>query len=309
MMMPEQVKEQDFQMMIHDLETLEPWELSSSDAFDCFQASPVFQNCQQKKKENFDSDKKGKTKLPLPFPSEILCRVARKQSEDTIESFDYYMHSKKMIEIEKEAESTSDRLLPRESTQVDGVDHHLAIITPEDLSDHWKQEKPAQMKKKSRACTPRVIGSPDNVDLVNDPIPIPFRPISRGSEPSMMKKSFHCFDLNMHSSIMTLDSNEVLMSPKELTSLYEWRKNKAIAAVSMKKLKSLFPLTIPKQDKRPLSSRSEFTRRIELESKSFVTCQKIFSLTKDESVLKTKESMNRIKFFKAAMENVPTMVY
>ena len=176
------------------------------------------------------------------------------------------------------------------------------------------------LKKKSRPSTPIYN---DNTEAENDPIPIPFRSKSRSSEPIILRnqntftpclESFH-----MHSLALARRKglDEVFRSPKDLQALSEWRKHKATAAVSMRKLKKLFPPTkILKQEKRPGSCKL-VNRQPKLEYGAFAetetmfpatqnmfpatqtifpATQTLFRLKTQESVLKTKESMNQSKF-------------
>lgn len=237
------------------LPELEPWETSGTcDAFDSFEAAAIFRNSQPKKRDSSDKKKKHPL-LECPSASEILCRVARKQSEATIELPDYYMHCKKIIEVEYQGSPIPE---PRglEAIDVENIYPKSASIRPEDISQYFKNLRRKGSKSAGRPCTPRIF---PKIPIENKEPIIPFRPKSRSSEPVIIPQNSYDpkFEAHHHPVLTRMNdsSNEVVINNPSSDSLKEWRKQRAAAAESMKKLKCVFPATTVEIRKPPIKKR------------------------------------------------------
>ena len=215
--------------------------------------------------------------MSAEVPSEILCRIARKQNSqaDTFaDSPNYYMHSRKIIEVEYEKHPVIE---PRELQGILGSRGSVSMMTgdntllqsatvrPEDIAEYFNSlKRNASGIRKSagrRPFTPRMPGQfqslLDHDHFSQDPNPIPFRPKSRGSEPVLLSKTNYTskFEASHNHPVLTRvnhSTEKVVLCPPVSESMQEWRKNRAEAAISMKKLKAVFPSV----KDRPLSCRS-----------------------------------------------------
>lgn len=267
----------------HLPDLVEPWgyqETASGNPFDAIQASPIFhqQSCTQPKKREVKKMyiKDSSKPLSAEVPSEILCRIARKQNSqaDTFaDSPNYYMHSRKIIEVEYEKHPIIE---PRELQSIlgsrgsvsmtdDNTLFQSATLRQEDIAEYFNSlKRNACGRRKSagrRPCTPRIPGQLqsllDQAHFSQDPNPIPFRPKSRGSEPVLLSKTNYTskFEVSHNPPILNRvnrSTENVVLCPPVSESMQEWRKNRAEAAISMKKLKAVFPSV----KDRPLSCRS-----------------------------------------------------
>ena len=168
----------------------------------------------------------------------MLCRVARKLDVQD----DRYQHSKKVIEVEYSQEF-SDSILANEDVSIpqDDLDE---VRGPGEDGKRSITVKRGDIVKYFKACTPRRRGKSASLNYpqfeeVGPSIPFGHRVKEEEYRSIPNPKS------DGHPQLLARRNDTVVIQKPISNSLKEWREQKQLAAASMKKLKTVFPVLKP----------------------------------------------------------------